>query len=175
MAAQDRLFQLDLWRRQAAGEMAEILGKDAIEADRFAVSRLVGKLANVCPDLPSSDLVGTSMFKALTGGDRVTAEYKYRDSFDFEPFARLIFSANSLPRSGDMSSAFYRRWIVVPFERTFEEGTRGHVPSKELDARLSNPSELSRSSSQRSRSVSPPSLLSMRSNSRSSGHSETLA
>src|SRR5262249_8308327 len=36
VAAQDRLFQLDLWRRQAAGEMAEILGQDAVEADRFA-------------------------------------------------------------------------------------------------------------------------------------------
>ena len=35
------------------------------------------------------------------------------------------------------------RWIVVPFERVFEEGARGHVPSKELDARLSNPRELS--------------------------------
>jgi penicillin amidase len=36
VAAQDRLFQLDLWRRQAAGEMAEVLGPDAVEADRFA-------------------------------------------------------------------------------------------------------------------------------------------
>ena len=36
VAAQDRLFQLDIWRRQAAGEMAEILGPDAVEADRFA-------------------------------------------------------------------------------------------------------------------------------------------
>jgi penicillin amidase len=36
VAAQDRLFQLELWRRQAAGEMAEILGAEAVEADRFA-------------------------------------------------------------------------------------------------------------------------------------------
>jgi penicillin amidase len=36
VAAQDRLFQLDMWRRQAAGETAEVLGKDAVEADRFA-------------------------------------------------------------------------------------------------------------------------------------------
>jgi penicillin amidase len=36
VAAQDRLFQLDLWRRQAAGEMAEILGKEAVDADCFA-------------------------------------------------------------------------------------------------------------------------------------------
>jgi penicillin amidase len=36
VAAQDRLFQLDLWRRVAVGEMAEIQGKSALEGDRFA-------------------------------------------------------------------------------------------------------------------------------------------
>src|SRR5262245_58447592 len=36
VAAQDRLFQLELWRRQARGEMAAILGPQAVEADRFA-------------------------------------------------------------------------------------------------------------------------------------------
>src|SRR5258708_29110366 len=35
-AAQDRLFQLDLWRRLALGEMAEVVGPQAIEADTFA-------------------------------------------------------------------------------------------------------------------------------------------
>src|SRR2546427_5073780 len=36
VAAQDRLFQLDWWRRQGTGEMAEVLGESAVEADRFA-------------------------------------------------------------------------------------------------------------------------------------------
>src|SRR2546427_11285202 len=36
VAAQDRLFQLELWRRLARGESAEIHGADAVEADRFA-------------------------------------------------------------------------------------------------------------------------------------------
>jgi penicillin G amidase len=36
VAAQDRLFQLELWRRVAAGETAELLGPRALEADRFA-------------------------------------------------------------------------------------------------------------------------------------------
>lgn len=36
VAAQDRLFQIDLWRRVAVGESAEILGKKAIDGDRFA-------------------------------------------------------------------------------------------------------------------------------------------
>jgi penicillin amidase len=36
VTAQDRLFQMDWWRRVADGEMAEVLGKAGIEADRFA-------------------------------------------------------------------------------------------------------------------------------------------
>ena len=36
VAAQDRLFQIDLWRRTAAGELAEILGPEAIDRDRMA-------------------------------------------------------------------------------------------------------------------------------------------
>lgn len=36
VAAQDRLFQLDWWRRVGLGEMAEVLGAKAVEADRFA-------------------------------------------------------------------------------------------------------------------------------------------
>ncbi len=36
VAAQDRLFQIDLWRRQSAGEMAEVFGPDYLPADRFA-------------------------------------------------------------------------------------------------------------------------------------------
>jgi len=36
VAAQDRLFQIDLWRRVAVGTTAEVLGRQALEGDRFA-------------------------------------------------------------------------------------------------------------------------------------------
>ncbi len=36
VAAQDRLWQMDLWRRQGEGKLAEILGPGAVERDRFA-------------------------------------------------------------------------------------------------------------------------------------------
>jgi P4 family phage/plasmid primase-like protien len=112
-----------------------------LEGDKFAAARLVGKLANVCPDLPSSHLASTSVFKALTGGDVVNAERKYVDSFEFEPYCRLIFSANHPPRSDDASHAFFRRWLVVPFPNTFEGGTE--KSRRDLDAALADPKELS--------------------------------
>ena len=45
-----------------------------LESDKFSVVRLLVKLANICADLPTEHLPGTSTFKALTGGDRMTAE-----------------------------------------------------------------------------------------------------
>ena len=37
MAARDRLFQLDLWRRQGTGKLAEALGPAFVERDRTAI------------------------------------------------------------------------------------------------------------------------------------------
>jgi len=112
-----------------------------LESDKFSVARLLGKLANICPDLPSEHLAGTSIFKALTGGDVLVGEHKFRESFEIAPYARLVFSANHPPRSSDASHAFFRRWIVIPFDRTFADDEQ--IPRKILDARLSTPTELS--------------------------------
>ncbi len=115
-----------------------------LEGDRFAVAGLVGKLANICADLPSRDLEQTSIFKAITGGDMVMAERKFREAFEFRPFCKLLFSANHLPRSADATFAFFRRWLVLPFTRTFgEQGERAAAKPEDLDARLADPRELS--------------------------------
>jgi P4 family phage/plasmid primase-like protien len=114
-----------------------------LENDRFSVARLIGRLANICPDLPSEDLTSTSTFKAITGGDAMPAERKFEESFELIPFSRLIFSANHPPKSQDASSAFFRRWVVVPFERTFHAGDPGTIPGDQLDAMLADPTELS--------------------------------
>ena len=112
-----------------------------LESNRFAVAQLVGKLANICPDLPSASLAGSSVFKLITGGDCITGECKFKQPFPFVPFARLVFSANHFPRSADASHAYFRRWIILPFERTFDPSEQ--IPREVLDAQLAAPSELS--------------------------------
>lgn len=114
-----------------------------IEQDRFAASRLVGKLANICPDLPTSHLSSTMTFKALTGGDVLSAEYKFKDIFEYVPYCKLVFSANKPPASDDNTHGFFRRWLVVPFTRCFEEGLPVTLSREKLDTILSRPQELS--------------------------------
>jgi len=118
------------------------LSLQRLERDRFAVAGLYQKLANVCADLPSGRLEDSSLFKAITGCDRITAEFKYRNPFEFTPFARLIFSANHLPASRDASRAYFDRWLVIPFENSFR-GTSREIARHRLDATLARGPELS--------------------------------
>jgi putative DNA primase/helicase len=134
---------LNLLQTFLGRENVSALSLHRLEADKFAASRLVGKLANIGTDLPTAALASTSMFKALTGGDSITAERKFEASFEFTPFVRLLFSANSAPRSDDSTHGFFRRWLCVPFNRTFDESDPDNVPRAVLDARLSEPGELS--------------------------------
>lgn len=90
--------------------------------DRFKTAELVGKLANIFADLPSRALDDNGIFKALVGEDCLTVERKNKDPFSFQPFSRLLFSCNNLPRNyGDKSEGFYRRLIIIRFRKSVPE------------------------------------------------------
>jgi putative DNA primase/helicase len=94
--------------------------QDLVE-NRFAAAELQGKLVNIYADLPSSSLEQSDVFKAIVGGDTIKAERKFGQPFKLTPTARLLFSANDLPRSRDLSSAYFRRWVIIPFPNKFED------------------------------------------------------
>ena len=110
-------------------------------ADRFAKADLYGKLANIGGDLPSKDLSDTAAFRNLTGGDDNRAQEKYRPAFNFRNKAKMMFSANVLPKSPDDTYAFYSRWILLEFSRIFDPQKGTGDP--DLDAKLQTDEELS--------------------------------
>jgi putative DNA primase/helicase len=134
--------KLNQYKKFIGSSLCSAVSLHDLESNKFAPARLFGKLANICADLPSAHLAGTSIFKAITGGDTITAEDKFKTSFEFDCYAKLIFSANHPPRSQDASQALFDRWVVVPFQGRFR-GTSEEIPQDELDALLTSPSELS--------------------------------
>ncbi len=110
-----------------------------LENDKFALSSLFGKLANIFADLPSRALKETSIFKMLTGEDQIPAEKKFKDQFFFTNYAKMIFSANQVPKSPDDSDAFFRRWIMITFPNQFEN----EKADKKLIQKLTTKEELS--------------------------------
>lgn len=107
--------------------------------DRFSVSQLYAKLANIYPDLSDSSLKNTGMFKALCAGDTVQIEKKFSQPFNFSNYAKIIFSCNKLPETSDESEAFFRRWIYFLFPNTFEK----EKANTDLRDRLTTAEELS--------------------------------
>jgi len=110
-----------------------------LETNRFAKASLFGKLANIYDDLPDKALRQTGTFKMLTGGAPIEAEKKFRNSFTFINYAKLIFSANKVPEATDDTDAFFRRWIIITFPNKFE----GENCDPHLIEKLTKPEELS--------------------------------
>ena len=110
-----------------------------IEGDKFAVASLFGKLANMFADLPAKALKDSSLFKMLTGEDNIPAEKKFKDKFFFQNYAKMIFSANQIPKTPDESDAFFRRWIILQFPNQFTGGS----DDKKLIYRLTTDAEMS--------------------------------
>lgn len=93
--------------------------------ERFKTAELFGKLANIFADLPTKNIDDNGIFKALVGEDYLTVEKKNKNPFSFQPYARLLFSCNTIPRNyGDKSEGFYRRLIIIRFAHAVEEAKR---------------------------------------------------
>lgn len=109
--------------------------------NRFAKAELYGKLVNIHADIPSTKLEKTGVFKMLTGWDTIYMERKNRDPFYGKNYAKLIYSANELPETTDLTLAFFRRWILIRFPNSFPEGD----PNTDSDIidKLTTPEELS--------------------------------
>lgn len=121
--------------------LERLLGEDNVATpslqellnNRFSRIELYGKLANIHADLSAEKLEKTGTFKMLTGGDTIRGEKKYQDAITFKNHAKLIYSANNLPRTEDRTEAFFRRWIVIEFPNQFtedKEDTDPDLPDK---------------------------------------------
>ncbi len=115
-----------------------ILGEQNISAldlkelgDRFNTSMMFGKLANIGDDIGDDFLQGSqvSIFKKVVTGNRIKAERKGQDPFEFNPYIKLLFSANDIPRMKDKTGAVLRRLVIIPFNARFSK----YLPDGTLD------------------------------------------
>ena len=98
--------------------------------DRFSTSMMFGKLANIGDDIGDDFMQGTqvSIFKKVVTGNRIKAEYKGQDPFEFNPFVKLLFSANDMPRMRDKTGAVIRRLVIIPFNANFSKNDPDYDP-----------------------------------------------
>ena len=87
----------------------------------FKAFGLFGKLANIGDDIGDEFIADAAVFKKIVSGDRINANVKHGTPVEFNPYCKLLFSANSIPRIGKAkgSDAIIDRLIIVPFNATF--------------------------------------------------------
>lgn len=114
-----------------------ILGDDNVSAldlseigDRFNTSMMYGKLANIGDDIGDEFLRGSqvAIFKKVVAGNRIKAEYKGVTPFEYDPYVKLLFSANEIPRMRDRGGAVLDRLIIIPFNATFDKTQKDYDP-----------------------------------------------
>lgn len=99
-------------------------------AERFSTAMMFGKLANIGDDIGDEFLMGkhVSNFKKIVTGNRIKAEFKGMDAFEFEPYTKLLFAANTIPRMRDQTGAVLRRLIIIPFNAKFTKEDPDYDP-----------------------------------------------
>ncbi|MEM5647372.1 phage/plasmid primase, P4 family [Bacillus cereus] len=95
---------------------------------RFKTAELFGKLANIGDDIGKGYIKESSIFKKLSTGETLNVERKGKDPFDFTNYAKLIFSANEMPRINDFSDGLGRRLQIVPFKAKFTPNDEDYDP-----------------------------------------------
>ena len=92
--------------------------------DRFKTAELVNKLANIGDDIGDEFIPNPAVFKKLSSGNPINVERKGKDPFDFSSYAKLLFSANNIPRIKDKSGAVISRLVIRPFDARFAFGVK---------------------------------------------------
>mgnify|MGYP001033328607 CR=1 FL=1 len=95
---------------------------------KFSTAMLFGKLANLGDDISDSYKEDVAAFKKIVTGEPIKAEEKGKPPFNFKPYVKLVFSANSIPRINDSTGAALRRLLIIPLNAKFTENDPGYDP-----------------------------------------------
>jgi len=112
-----------------------LLGKDNIthhslqditNENGYHRAQLANKLVNYASEINGK--LDSAIFKQIVSGEPVTARLPYGEPFLMTQFARLIFNCNEFPKEVEHTTAYFRRFLIIPFNVT--------IPPKDQDKNL---------------------------------------
>ncbi len=90
-----------------------------IWGQEYRRAEFVGRRLNAVSELPEADILESEAFKAIITGDLIDARRIREAPFSFRPCASHMFAANRLPGTNDQTDGFWRRFVVLGFNRAF--------------------------------------------------------
>lgn len=121
--------------------MRNICGLDSctsISLSKLSKDSMLERLPRVSAIITDENDVGTFIDKAahlkeIATNDVITIDRKYRSSISFRFKGIMVQCLNEMPRSKDKSESFYRRQILVPFEKCFTGIERPYIKDDYLN------------------------------------------
>lgn len=104
-------------RAMPPGSVSSIAPQDM--GGEYARADLAGVHLNAVEELPERELLDAEAFKNITTGGLVRARRIYGRPFEFTARAGHVFAANALPSVADVSNGFWRRVLILTFNRSF--------------------------------------------------------
>ena len=101
------------------------------------LARMRGTRAAFTSEVSQGARLDAALVKKLTGQERISARFLFREYFEFTPQAVFFMSTNYLPIVDGSDDAMARRMCVIPFDYT--------VPAGEVDQRLGEKLEAEKS------------------------------
>ncbi|MDE3142608.1 MAG: DNA primase [Bacteroidota bacterium] len=91
-------------------------------ASGYQRAKISDKLLNYASEIsPNMD---STLFKQLISGEPIEARLPYKEPFMLEDYCKFIFNTNQLPSDVEHNEAFFRRFIILPFDVTISEDER---------------------------------------------------
>ncbi|GGW65585.1 putative DNA primase/helicase [Winogradskyella epiphytica] len=91
-------------------------------------AKIANKLVNYASEINGK--LESSIFKQLVSGEPVEARLPYGEPFTLKQYAKLIFNCNDLPKEVEQTNAYFRRFLIIPFDVT--------IPPERQDKNLHN-------------------------------------
>jgi len=80
-------------------------------------ARLVGSRMVVAVEAEKGEKLASALIKNMTGEDRMTARFLYKEHFEFYPTFKIVLVANDKPLIRGEDSAMWERVKLIPFKQ----------------------------------------------------------
>ncbi len=101
------------------------------------IARLDGARFILAQEGDENDNISEAILKRLTGEDKMTARYLYKEFFEFYNRGKIFLASNHLPKIRGTDEGIWRRIKLIPFEVTIPAAERDKHLSKKLEAEYS--------------------------------------
>ncbi|HVI43494.1 MAG TPA: phage/plasmid primase, P4 family [Chitinophaga sp.] len=93
-------------------------------------AKLANKLVNYASEINGN--LEAAIFKQLASGEPVEARQPYGEAFNMSHYAKLMFNCNELPKDVEHTNAYFRRFLIIPFDVTIPEAEQDKELSKKI-------------------------------------------